>query len=300
MSDPMSEELVGVAEIAAMLGVSRQRVDQLAAAEDFPPPLAELAAGRIWARAAVEEWMAGEPARLPGGEAGGLAAKFSEATRRTLVSAQEIARRLKHSWVGTEHLLLAVLSGDARTDVVAAASKLGIQFEEAERAVTRLVPRGDAEVVGTIAFTPRTAACLELAQGLAADEGADAIEPRHLLAALAQEGAGVAASVMAEISGQRAEQLGAGLAVALKAETRRGSRWRATKAAPDWKCSFCSKVKDHAKKLIAGPGVAICDECIELCDDILREEEGRPSPDLGAQLSEIAGQLDKLARAWRQ
>lgn len=37
-------------------------------------------------------------------------------------------------------------------------------------------------------------------------------------------------------------------------------------------CSFCEKTQDEVKKLVAGPGVYICDECIELCNDILTEE----------------------------
>jgi hypothetical protein len=42
----------------------------------------------------------------------------------------------------------------------------------------------------------------------------------------------------------------------------------------DLQCSFCSKGKDHVKKLIAGPGVYICDECIDLCNRIVDEEQG--------------------------
>ena len=38
------------------------------------------------------------------------------------------------------------------------------------------------------------------------------------------------------------------------------------------KCSFCGKSQRHVKKLIAGPGVYICDECIELCNDIVEDE----------------------------
>jgi ATP-dependent Clp protease ATP-binding subunit ClpX len=37
-------------------------------------------------------------------------------------------------------------------------------------------------------------------------------------------------------------------------------------------CSFCGKTQDEVKKLVAGPGVYICDECVELCNDILTEE----------------------------
>jgi len=38
------------------------------------------------------------------------------------------------------------------------------------------------------------------------------------------------------------------------------------------KCSFCGKTQDQVKKLVAGPGVYICDECIELCNEIIEEE----------------------------
>lgn len=40
-------------------------------------------------------------------------------------------------------------------------------------------------------------------------------------------------------------------------------------------CSFCGKSQKEVKKLIAGPGVYICDECIELCNDIIAEERER-------------------------
>jgi hypothetical protein len=49
--------LVGVTEIAEMLGVSRQRVDQIMRTDSaFPAPVAELHAGRIWLRDEVEVW----------------------------------------------------------------------------------------------------------------------------------------------------------------------------------------------------------------------------------------------------
>ncbi|MEB3238961.1 MAG: ClpX C4-type zinc finger protein, partial [Cyanobacteriota bacterium] len=46
------------------------------------------------------------------------------------------------------------------------------------------------------------------------------------------------------------------------------------------KCSFCGKSQEQVRKLIAGPGVYICDECIDLCNEILDEElvEGHGSP----------------------
>ena len=44
------------------------------------------------------------------------------------------------------------------------------------------------------------------------------------------------------------------------------------------KCSFCGKSQKQVRKLIAGPGVYICDECIELCNDIVRDEIPAPAP----------------------
>ncbi len=38
------------------------------------------------------------------------------------------------------------------------------------------------------------------------------------------------------------------------------------------KCSFCGKTQEQVRKLVAGPGVYICDECIELCNEIIEEE----------------------------
>ena len=42
------------------------------------------------------------------------------------------------------------------------------------------------------------------------------------------------------------------------------------------KCSFCGKSQKQVKKLIAGPGVYICDECIDLCNEIIEEELSEP------------------------
>ncbi|HZK55973.1 MAG TPA: ATP-dependent Clp protease ATP-binding subunit ClpX [Desulfosporosinus sp.] len=50
------------------------------------------------------------------------------------------------------------------------------------------------------------------------------------------------------------------------------------------KCSFCGKTQEQVKKLVAGPGVYICDECIELCNEIVEEEL---TDDLGVEIGEI-------------
>ena len=62
-------------------------------------------------------------------------------------------------------------------------------------------------------------------------------------------------------------------------------------------CSFCGKSQHEVRKLIAGPSVFICDECVELCNDIIREEvqessEGKENSKLPAP-AEIKGILDE-------
>ncbi|GAA0532132.1 hypothetical protein GCM10010172_11110 [Paractinoplanes ferrugineus] len=59
--------LAGAHEVREMLGVSRQRVYQLAARADFPTPVATLAQGKIWLLADIEQWMTDR--RLPGSRA---------------------------------------------------------------------------------------------------------------------------------------------------------------------------------------------------------------------------------------
>src|SRR5213075_2843897 len=43
-------------------------------------------------------------------------------------------------------------------------------------------------------------------------------------------------------------------------------------------CSFCGKSQDEVRKLLAGPSVYICDECIDLCNDLIAEECEREEP----------------------
>ncbi|GAA4439686.1 helix-turn-helix transcriptional regulator [Phytohabitans houttuyneae] len=51
------EEVMGAAEIADLLGVSRQRVQQLVSRPDFPPPATTLAMGKIWLASDVRAWV---------------------------------------------------------------------------------------------------------------------------------------------------------------------------------------------------------------------------------------------------
>lgn len=64
----------------------------------------------------------------------------------------------------------------------------------------------------------------------------------------------------------------------------------------DLLCSFCGKSQDEVKKLIAGPSVYICDECIELCNDIIAEEYEREESEASLRIpkpAEIKAILDE-------
>ncbi len=49
-----------------------------------------------------------------------------------------------------------------------------------------------------------------------------------------------------------------------------------------FRCSFCGKAQDEVKKLIAGPDVYICDECVDICNSILMEEQNQQQPEEAA------------------
>ena len=53
------------------------------------------------------------------------------------------------------------------------------------------------------------------------------------------------------------------------------------------RCSFCGRSEDEVKKLIAGPNVYICDECVEICEGILADELEPEADDLAEELKEV-------------
>ena len=60
-------------------------------------------------------------------------------------------------------------------------------------------------------------------------------------------------------------------------------------------CSFCGKSQHEVRKLIAGPSVFVCDECVELCNDIIREEMQEKSAGGGSKLPKPQEIKDVLA-----
>jgi hypothetical protein len=61
-------------------------------------------------------------------------------------------------------------------------------------------------------------------------------------------------------------------------------------------CSFCGKSKRDVRKLIAGPAVFICDECIELCSGILDEDSATSSPSSRSLMAGLSMRLKALRK----
>jgi ATP-dependent Clp protease ATP-binding subunit ClpX len=71
------------------------------------------------------------------------------------------------------------------------------------------------------------------------------------------------------------------------------------------KCSFCGKAQNQVVKLIAGPGVYICDECIDLCNEIIVEEVGKAhervlDSEIESAAREAREAVDRLRRLAQQ
>ncbi|MFC2002206.1 ATP-dependent Clp protease ATP-binding subunit [Chloroflexota bacterium] len=121
--------------------------------------------------------------------------KFSERARRVLTIAQEEARNLNHSYIGTEHILLGLVREE---EGVAAKilTNLGIGLGKVRSAVEFIIGRGEKPGTGETGLTPRAKKVIELAIDEARQLGHNYIGTEHLLLGLLREGEGVAASVL--------------------------------------------------------------------------------------------------------
>jgi ATP-dependent Clp protease ATP-binding subunit ClpC len=121
--------------------------------------------------------------------------KFSERARRVLTIAQEEARNLNHSYIGTEHILLGLVREE---EGVAARvlTNLGIGLGKVRSAVEFIIGRGEKPGSGETGLTPRAKKVIELAIDEARQMGHNYIGTEHLLLGLLREGEGVASSVL--------------------------------------------------------------------------------------------------------
>lgn len=121
--------------------------------------------------------------------------RFTKRARRVLALAQEEAQRLKHNYIGTEHLLLGLVREES--GVAARVLKdLGVKPKALRKAVEEMIGRGERKVLGKIGLTPRTKRVIELAVDEARRLEHHYIGTEHLLLGLAREGEGIAVDVL--------------------------------------------------------------------------------------------------------
>ena len=212
--------------------------------------------------------MAGATA-VPTCKAMNMFERFTDRARRVLVLAQEEARLLDHSVIGTEHILLGLIR---EQDGIAAQAlqALGISLAAVRERVGQTIGLSASGPTGSPPFTPRAKKVLELSLREALQLGHTYIGPEHLLLGLVREGEGVAAQVLVSLgaelhrvrqqiiqllSGYRGDNPPGSIAGASSLE---GARSQSQLVA----CSFCGSRPPESGQLISGINAFICERCI--------------------------------------
>ena len=194
--------------------------------------------------------------------------RFTDRARRVLVLAQEEARLLNHSFIGTEHILLGLIHEEHGV-AARALAELDISLVAARAKVEEVIGlSGGADFVSP-PFTPRAKKVMELALREAMQLGHNYIGTEHLLLGLVREGEGVAAQVLVSLGApparvrqqvirilsehQGGEPTGPGTGPLLPGGTG-GARLVA--------CSFCGRGSPESGQLVSGTNAHICEHCI--------------------------------------
>jgi ATP-dependent Clp protease ATP-binding subunit ClpC len=123
---------------------------------------------------------------------------FTERARKSIVLAQEEAQRLGNNYIGTEHLLLGIIS-EGESVAAKVLENLGISLQKVRSEVEAIVGKGGKPTNQEMVFTPRAKRVIELAFEEARNLGHNYIGTEHLLLGLVKEGEGVAARVLSNL-----------------------------------------------------------------------------------------------------
>jgi ClpX C4-type zinc finger/Clp amino terminal domain, pathogenicity island component len=166
--------------------------------------------------------------------------------------------------IGTQHQLIALFHDPVTAAIL---DRLGARAEAVRAAAGRMFSGGDAPAGQAPPQSAEAEEALRRAAALARRSGCGWAGPEHLLCALASD------------PGARARQVLTGTGVSASAIRRELARYvvpdkarRRRRGKAGIQCSFCGKPGSAELRLIAGPGVYICAECIALCNEILAEE----------------------------
>ncbi|WP_298710661.1 ATP-dependent Clp protease ATP-binding subunit [Micrococcus sp. 2A] len=124
--------------------------------------------------------------------------RFTDRARRVVVLAQEEARMLNHSYIGTEHILLGLIH-EGEGVAAKALESMDISLGAVREKVQEDIGQGQQNPPGHIPFTPRAKKVLELSLREALQLGHNYIGTEHILLGLIREGEGVAAQVLVKL-----------------------------------------------------------------------------------------------------
>jgi len=130
--------------------------------------------------------------------------RFTDRARRVVVLAQEEARQLSHSYIGTEHVLLGLIH-EGEGVAAKALESLGISLEAVREKVEETIGPAGTAASGAPPFTPRAKKVLELSLREALRLKHRSIGTEHVLLGLIREGQGLGALVLAEAKVDLAE-----------------------------------------------------------------------------------------------
>jgi len=124
--------------------------------------------------------------------------RFTDRARRVIVLAQEEARMLNHSYIGTEHILLGLIH-EGEGVAAETLESLGISLEAVRGQVEEIIGKGQTTPPKHIPFTPRTKKVIELTLREALQLNHKYIGTEHVLLGLINEGEGVASQVLVRL-----------------------------------------------------------------------------------------------------
>ena len=182
---------VGWVAACQLLALNDASAPDPAASETLHQLLTDVASGR--------SRPADLAARLPHDRRKRMFERFTSESRAVLTAAEQEARGLHHDFIGTEHVLLALLT-TGRGPGHQALTSFGVEAGPVRDRVRELIGPGDARGRGKKPhFTPRTKKVLELSLREALRLGDKEIGAEHLLLALLREGEGVGAVVLEQM-----------------------------------------------------------------------------------------------------
>ncbi|HUA07287.1 MAG TPA: Clp protease N-terminal domain-containing protein [Solirubrobacteraceae bacterium] len=121
--------------------------------------------------------------------------RFSDRARQVVVLAQQEARELGHDYIGTEHILIALLREEVGVPR-AMLAVVSLTADEARAAAIAIVGHGEASSLGRVLFTPRATRVLQSSVGEAHSLGRAYVDTEHLLLAMIDEADGIAARIL--------------------------------------------------------------------------------------------------------